>query len=187
LTGITLLPKEKTMAQVQAINTVASRRSFLSQAATGGTALALGATIPASAIASQRVPDSLLGAIEAHRAAMGAVYSALKVQTALEIEFRPMLARRDEDDPRWIANDTDIGEAWNAVGDAEVALLNIRPTTQAGILALLRYVIKHDADGEGWHPDLLSDDGDGTKSRHFYYFLVENVAETLAGMVQANG
>jgi hypothetical protein len=67
--------------------------------------------------------------------------------------------------------------AWDAVNDAELTLLNIQPTTRAGIVALLRYVIEHDTDGEGWQPELVSDDG--TKTRHFYHFLVENVAEAM--------
>ena len=107
---------------------------------------------------------------------MATVMSGLDVQTALEKEL-PRNGRRDETDPRWIACERDIAWAWSAVDDAEVALLNIRLTTHAGIVALLRYVIEHDTDGEGWQPELVSDDG--TKTRHFYHFLVENVAEAL--------
>ena len=107
---------------------------------------------------------------------MAGVMSGLDVQTALEKELLPK-ARRDETDPRWIACEDDIACAWSAVDDAEVALLNIRLTTHAGIVALLRYVIEHDTDGEGWQSELVSDDG--TKTRHFYHFLVENVAEAM--------
>ena len=155
------------------------RRSFLLKAATvaaGSTAVTVAASAGSSVLAYQNGPDPILAAIEAHRAAMAGVMSGLDVQTALEKELLPK-ARRDETDPRWIACERDIEQAWDAVNDAELALLNIRPTTRAGIVALLRYVIEHDTDGEGWQPELVSDDG--TKTRHFYHFLVENVAEAL--------
>jgi hypothetical protein len=157
-----------------------TRRRFLSNAASiaaGGTVLAMATAHPAPAIASQRVPDPILAAIEAHRAAMATLISGLAVQTALEKELPRNRRRGDETDPRWIACERDINWAWSAVDDAELALLNIRPTTRAGIVALLRYVVEHDTDGEGWQSELVSDDG--TKTRNFYHFLVENVAEAM--------
>jgi hypothetical protein len=123
---------------------------------------------------------------------MATVMSGLDVQTALEKELPRNSRRRGDDyemDLRWIACERDMDQAWFAERDAQLPLLNIQPTTHAGIAALLRYVIEHDADGEGWQDELVSDDG--TKTRHFYHFLVENVAEAMTeiGMVQerANG
>src|ERR1019366_6177650 len=124
------------MAQADSKNSTTApvdqtRRGFLSNAASiaaGGTVLAMATTHPAPAIASQRVPDPIMDAIEAHRAAMAAVYSGLDVQTALEKERLPK-ARRDETDPRWIACEDNMERAWDAVNDAELTLLNIQPTT----------------------------------------------------------
>jgi hypothetical protein len=64
-----------------------------------------------------------------------------------------------------------------------VVLLNVQPTTLAGILALLKYAVEADTDGVGWPDSLQSDDGKIT--RRWQFFLIEGVAEALAGMVSA--
>jgi hypothetical protein len=58
-------------------------------------------------------------------------------------------------------------------------LLNVRPTTQAGILALLNYAVEADTDGVGWPVSVQS----GQITRTWQCFLIEGVAEALAGMV----
>lgn len=68
--------------------------------------------------------------------------------------------------------------AWEAEGDAAIDLINVQPTSQAGLMALLQYAITSDEDGERWPPELLSDDG--TKTRSWHYFLIENVLASTA-------
>src|SRR6476620_1747007 len=50
--------------------------------------------------------------------------------------------------------------------DAACVLVNILPTTMAGVVALLRYAVDADTDGEGWPPVVESDDGQTRSWRH---------------------
>ena len=84
----------------------------------------------------------------------------------------------ETDDPRWIECEREIIRTMDAESDAACTLVSISPTTLAGVLALLQYAVARDTDGEAWPRDLVSDDG--TKSRSWHYFLIENVAATLA-------
>jgi hypothetical protein len=168
-----------------------TRRHFLSQAAgvaAGGTVLALATTHPAPAIASQRVPDPILEAIEGHRAAYVAFSAELERQYALEEEL-PEERRKssidswetetkivETDDPRWIDAEKAWRQASEAETDAAIKLVNVRPCTPAGILALLEYVLLCERRGDAW-PQGLVDDND--KERSWYYFLIENIATAL--------
>jgi hypothetical protein len=84
----------------------------------------------------------------------------------------------ETDDPRWIESERALMRCLNAETDAACLLVSIRPTTIAGVLALLSYANAADPDGETWPRELLSDDE--TKRRSWHYFLTENVAEALA-------
>ena len=173
-----------------------TRRRFLSQAASvsaGSAMLAMAPTISAPAIASQRVPDPILAAIEAHRAVTVEMYSVLAVQSGLERTL-PRDKRQSRidaceekitatDDPRWIECERAVHATFDAETDAAIELLTVRPTTALGLIALLQYATAADRDGETWPSELLSDDG--TKTRSWHHFLIENVADVLPGMVQA--
>jgi hypothetical protein len=173
-----------------------TRRRLLSQAAgvaAGSAVLALGVTVPAPAIASQRVPDPIFEAIEGHRAAYVAFSAELDRQCALEKEL-PKERRKssidawetkivETDDPRWIDAEKAVRQASEAETDAAIKLVDVRPCTTAGILALLEYVLLCERRGDEW-PNGLADDDD--KGRSWYYFMIENVAAALAGGM-ANG
>jgi hypothetical protein len=73
--------------------------------------------------------------------------------------------------------------SFDAETDASCVLVSIRPTTVAGVIALLRYANTADTDGKAWPRELVSDDG--TKIRSWHYFLIEVIAEALPGMVSA--
>ncbi len=64
--------------------------------------------------------------------------------------------------------------------DAACTLVAERPTTFAGVIALLAYVNYADTDGEGW-PDSLYADDTCTKTRSWHYFLVQNSRGSPAG------
>jgi hypothetical protein len=85
------------------------------------------------------------------------------------------------DDLCWIESERAVHDAFGAETDAACALVTIRPTTIAGVLALLQYAHVADTDGEAWPRELASDDS--TKARSWHYFLIEAVAEVLPGMV----
>jgi len=88
-----------------------------------------------------------------------------------------------DDDPRWIEAERELKRTSDLETDAAVVLVTVQPTTQAGILALLKYAVEADTDGVGWPDSLQSDDGQIT--RRWQFFLIEGVAEALAGMVSA--
>jgi hypothetical protein len=148
---------------------------------------------PAPAEALPRVPDPILAAIEAHRAITVELHSVLAAHSGLERTL-PRDKRQSRvdaweekiiatDDPRWIKCERAVHATFDAETDAAIELLNVRPATMLGLIALLRYVTAVDRDGETWPRDLLSDDG--AKTRSWHHFFIENLADILPGMVQA--
>jgi hypothetical protein len=166
-----------------------TRRRFLSNAAgvtAGGTVLAMATTHPAPAIASQRVPDPILEAIETHKDAYAAFEAAVRVNFALNDEL-PKERRRssitvwetrivETDDPRWIAAERAVSECSENETAAAMMLINVNPTTLTGAAALLEYVA-HERRDEEWPDELEDDDGRATS---FYRELCQNVAAVLS-------
>ena len=74
--------------------------------------------------------------------------------------------------------------AHEAEAEAACALVNVLPTTVAGVIALLSYAHSADTDGEGW-PELATNDGPKARTRSWQFFLIQNLAEILPGMVRA--
>jgi hypothetical protein len=182
-----------------------TRRHFLSQAAgvaASGAVVASGALPPRLAMASPTSPlapakaspvsaDPIFAAIEAHKAAVVAMGSQLSVHSELG-RLLPREKRESSvdafeekivatDDPRWIDSGRAVIRSFETETNAACALIAVRPTTIAGVLALLHYANAADVDGETWPGELESDDGDKTRSWH--YFLIEALAEVLPGMV----
>jgi len=81
------------------------------------------------------------------------------------------------DDPRWIRAEQEVSRTSDAEMDAAVQLVNIIPTTKAGLCALLKHAVDYDTDGEGWPRGLESDDG--KRVRDWEVFLIENLAKAL--------
>jgi hypothetical protein len=173
---------------------LSSRRGFLVQAAgvaAGSAALGMALPLPAPAATPQGVPDPILAAIEAHKAAFADVIKILDRHTALERELPVEKCRsyatleseviQTDDDPRWIECERAVIRAWLAEGEAAIELVNIRPTTLVGLTALLQHAVVADPDGETWPRGLISDDGKRTRSWH--HFLIENVAAVLPELV----
>jgi hypothetical protein len=163
------------------------RRHFLAQAAgslvfaaTAGTAMAATA-------------DPIFAAIENHKAVYRNLHEIVSEHSRLERTL-PREKREtsfnaweekivETDDPRWIESERAVMRSFDAETDAACVLVNICPTTMAGIIALLHYANAVDKDGEAWPRELMSDDG--TKTRSWHYFLVAVIAETLPGLVTA--
>jgi hypothetical protein len=165
----------------------------LTGVAAGGAVLGMALPMPVPAAALGRVPDPILEAIEAHKAARATWLEWVCRHSDLEQEL-PKEKRQSNidvweeliifaDDPRWIEAERELKRTSDLESDAAIVLLTVQPTTLAGILALLNYAVEADADGVGW-PDALESD-DGQITRHWQFFLIEGVAEALAGMVSA--
>ena len=58
------------------------------------------------------------------------------------------------------------------------------PSTMAGVIALLKYAVSADPDGETWPDDLFADETQ-KRSRSWHQFLIANLGEILPRMVQA--
>lgn len=170
------------------------RRAFLSKAAgvaAGSAALTLGASAGSSVLAHQIEPDPILAAIEAHRAVTVQLRAAIGTHSDLE-QALPRDNRQsridawDEkivatDDPRWIDSEREVHATFDAETAAACELVNVLPTTAAGLLTLLEYAIAADSDGEMWPCELQSDDG--KRTRPWHHFLIANVAEVLPGLM----
>jgi hypothetical protein len=164
---------------------VTTRRRFLSTAvgiATGSTALALADPVLAAA------NDPMFAAIEAHKAARLAFENAVSRGSALE-QVLPREKTRswikvweeeivETDDPRWIDSVREVHRTSEVATDAAYALVNVAPTTMAGVLGLLQYAISFPP--EEWPEGVESDED--TETRPWHTFLIETLIAVLPGM-----
>ena len=81
----------------------------------------------------------------------------------------------ETDDPRWIEGEREIIRTMGAADDAAIELLNVAPTTMAGLCALVEHACTHDKDGRQWPDGLVS----GGITRSWYYLLLENISGVL--------
>jgi hypothetical protein len=100
-----------------------------------GAAAASVAAVGMKAVAAA-VPDPIYDMIEAHRKAAAEHIKAVRTQFAFEEAGSIKGERRKGYDHLEAAVDV----AWDAMNDAGCDLVNTRPTTLAGILALCRYI-----------------------------------------------
>jgi hypothetical protein len=162
-----------------------TRRGFL-----GGTAAALtiGTAVNVAALAATRpaaaASDPIYAAIEAHRVAAADTNAAQSRMSDFEdeIQAKGRLRRDDrleEERRRGEEIETAIEEAHHVEQVAAYALLDVRPTTMAGVIALLNYACEHDdaTYGLGW-PENIGCEG-SLDTRTWQYFLIANVAEIL--------
>ena len=82
------------------------------------------------------------------------------------------------DDPRWIECERTVMHFMNAETDAACVLVSVLPTTIAGVVALLRYAVDADTDGEGWPPEVESDG----HIRSWRHCLLANLAEIIPAL-----
>jgi hypothetical protein len=60
-------------------------------------------------------------------------------------------------------------------------LINVEPTTLAGLLALMRHVTAYEARGNGWPSGLQDDDDEPTKlGKSWEVYLHRNIAKLLS-------
>jgi hypothetical protein len=83
----------------------------------------------------------------------------------------------ETDDPRWIDCERAMLATSDAETDAAIPLVDVTPTTRAGLMALLNYAVSNDTDGEGWPLELVGDD---EKKHCWHHFLLENVLKALS-------
>ena len=164
-----------------------SRRAFLIQAASAaasGATVGVSLPLPAPTAATAQQADPILAAIEAHQRAVAAHEEAVVAESALEQSLpddrqRSRITAWEEeivesDDPRWLATIRARWDAANSMDDLATRLLNIEPTTVAGVEALLRYFADQE---EALFPDTVRDD-DGS-AEAFGACLIRHAADAL--------
>lgn len=169
------------------------RRAFLAQAAVvaaGGATLGMVLPLPVSAGASERVPDPILAAIEAHKSAWTAEEAIHRQFSAFEEVLadngRLQYERRTADETRRTRElEAARDSAFNRQQAAAIALLGVEVTTLAGLLALLQHVQKYDDDtyGEAW-PTHLVDEDEVMGTRPWHYYLVANLIRDLPAIMR---
>jgi hypothetical protein len=163
------------------------RRVFLAQAASS--AVLAAAVAPAASVAI----DPIYTAIQSHKAAVIALSLLVDLHSKLDRELpiekcRSKINSWEEeifptDDPRWIECERALMAALDRETDAAIDLVNVHPTTAAGLVDLLKYAVSADTDGELW-PDLLPDEN-SNRARPWHHFLIVNLVEVLPSMVSA--
>jgi hypothetical protein len=123
--------------------------------------------------------DPIFAAIEAHKAAFERVRGAVDIEYAIEAATPKGMRKNDQ---RYLEARKATSAAWESEGDAAIELLNVRPETMAGVVALLEYAVSADRDGETWPPELLADDGESVRSWH--HLVIQNLAEILPGLLR---
>lgn len=168
-----------------------TRRRFLSQAAAAtagggvlamtGIAPAISAPVPSSEAAgpSPGSADPIFEAIEAHKTTCATLHVELNQHIALErigIKGRVSAAH----DGELAECEARMDTAFDVQTYAACALVNVKPTTGPGVMALLQYAIDADTDGEMW-PDLLPDQT-SKRALPWHRFLIETLVDVLPEM-----
>jgi predicted Fe-Mo cluster-binding NifX family protein len=148
-----------------------TRRAFISTLATLPVAAAVIA--PATAIAES---DPIFAAIDLHLQARKDHHDAIDIETALEIEcWKEKIV---ETDPRYIAAERATSAASRALDEAGVKLLNVQPTTIAGLIKLLDYF--SETEEELFPSGIVDDEGEMS----FVHAFVAHASQSLADIAQ---
>lgn len=150
----------------------------------------------ANTVEAQEV-DPIYAAITAHQIAYHEHCAAVTLQSLLEgalpeHDRKSFITAFDRkifktDDPRWIACVRKVDKASDVMDAAAQAMVNIKPTTLPGIVALLRYVAEHAEDGNVW-PDYAANESDEVErgwTTQLHLTLAEAV-EKIGGEVNAD-
>jgi hypothetical protein len=158
------------------------------------------AAIPATAALAAvdgRNDDPIFAAIERHKAAQAVEEAEVHLESDLD-EQLPYARRQttlwdgeleiaEGDDPRWIEHLRDYHAAFEAQESAAIALVNIQPTTLAGVAALLAYAADYVAAGNRW-PDAMFDDEDEKEAKAYgldwSVFLHRSLADAIRNIAE---
>jgi hypothetical protein len=189
------------MAQVDSENSTAAsvnrtRRNFIAQAAAVTAASAtfgMALPLPGSAGATERVPDPIHAMIERHRAA----HAKFTAAVSAEFDLEPKLPRDrrqsyvtawdeeifETDDPEWLEAVQRRDQARHDADQAGWELVRAKPTTMAGLAALLAHVKERENldDNDAW-PQLPPDGEEVAET--WSCVLHRNLAEILPALVK---
>jgi hypothetical protein len=90
----------------------------------------------------------------------------------------------ETDDPRWIESEKNVFALFRAEENAALELINIEPTTLAGLAALMRHVTAYEARGDSWPSGLQDDDAKpSAMGKDWEVYLHRNIAALLGRAV----
>ncbi|MCK1639591.1 hypothetical protein IVA95_18710 [Bradyrhizobium sp. 157] len=148
-----------------------------------------GTAVPA--VAAEPI-DPIFAAIEAHKAAAAGAEAVQRQYSDFENELadneRLQRDRRLKDETRRGQEiEAALKQAWHVEQCAAYDLLNVDPTTMAGVVALLAYSEEHDDAncGMGWPDDIHCEELKG--NRTWRYFLINNLIEVLPKLCRGWG
>ena len=191
-TRLRLPAASQPMEEVPMSNSQITRRNMLA------TAAALVPFVPVAALALTdhvEQADPIFDAIERHKLAIAAFNDAVNSECELD-ESLPAERRRSyihvdereifaDDDPRWIAAVETYHDASEAMDDAALVVINVEPTTLAGVAALLAHA-GHKGVNEIAPTGLVDDDDDQASFGDDWSVFVIRVAAVavtrIAGM-----
>lgn len=121
--------------------------------------------------------DPIYAAIEQHREAVRATDANLRrtdeMDAAVAAELR-------ETDPTYVAWQRERSELHEAESDAALNLINVAPTTGAGICAVLTYAREAEREYLAFDGQYVDEETGRTETWH--YFLHQNIIAALEGM-----
>jgi hypothetical protein len=136
---------------------------------------------------ASQYPDPIFAAIAAHEASLRALSVGLNVMYTLEEELPKELRKSnvdaweevivETDDPRWIESEKNVHALFDADGGAAIGLINVEPTTLAGLAALMRHVTEYERKGDSWPGGLEEDDA--KIGKNWVVYLHRNIASLL--------
>jgi hypothetical protein len=164
------------MAQVDSENSISmpvdpTRRRLLTIAAAGSIA---GLT---PAIAAPHVTDPIYAAIDKHKAAAAAWDAVMSVRARYD--------EADDDETQRLQDAAD--EAWEPCEGAAFDLLNTTPTTLAGIVTAIRYIIVQMSDDGTFMPHHIEYDngGDAQDTMGWIDAFLDTIADAAAALDKA--
>jgi hypothetical protein len=159
-------------------------------------------TIAGTAVSSGRLAkasnDPIFQLIEQHKVATDALEAACTHLSEMEQAISKRLRQGrsicfevktvETDDPRWTAANIRWTDCSARQDDIAIEMLNVKPTTLAGLQAMLTYAVQHVAEGHIW-PDgeQIKDDDDrdqgeavlGLHNRDWNFYLMRNLGEAI--------
>jgi hypothetical protein len=168
------MPKANSVLSTPPTNTSPTRRNILGTIAAAATAIA---AKPATAAANGPIaPDPIYEVIEQHRKACAAHNEAINIHT--DFEEVGMTGAKLEKYESLVA-ETDA--AYDRLDDVGCDLINTKPTTLAGILALCRYItpLFEEEDSPDLPTYILYDDDTTATPAEALCYVIGRAAEDL--------
>jgi hypothetical protein len=93
----------------------------------------------------------------------------------------------ETDDPRWVDSLRAVQETADTMHDLALGLLDIVPTTVAGVVALLNHVGDGDGDGDWMFPEYMNGEADKRRRKAWRPFNLAVMLHVSKALVSLTG